>query len=203
MGPMKPKTPSTCEWSAFVSHSETASAATVRSDRKDTSLCTFLLQWHSRDKGAAVFPFLPENVHEPEKKTNICIGFAFLLVWWPHFSWNGDPYMTCSHRGNEHGKVRCILTPRIYHSSYCAQACACIYSLTTWLVKFNVSQPTYVNISLLCNVIRSFKWDYFNVSVLLIAANAKGVFIELTWRLGLFSTEPAALSRELNNECVW
>lgn len=35
----------------------------------------------SRDKGAAMFPFLPKNVYEPEKKTNICIGLAFLLVW--------------------------------------------------------------------------------------------------------------------------
>lgn len=41
-------------------------------------------------------PFLPGNELET-RKTNICIGLAFLLVWWPHSSWNGDPEMTCSH----------------------------------------------------------------------------------------------------------
>lgn len=63
--------------------------------------------------------FFPKNVYEPEKKANICIGFALLLVWWPHFSWNRDPCMTCSHRGNEHGKVRWILSLYIHHSLYC------------------------------------------------------------------------------------
>lgn len=146
MGPMKPKTYPTCRQSAFVIPLESESAATAWSDRKDASsylwslcLCTFFIQRHNCDKGAAMFPFLPERAYEPGKKTNICIEFAFLLVWWPHFSWNRDPYMTCSHRGNEHGKVRCILTPHIYHSSYCVYQ----FHLLRLVLLFILSKPDF------------------------------------------------------------
>ena len=51
-----------------------------------------------------------------ERQTFV-VGFASTLVWWPHLSWNGDPYMTCSHRRNEHGEVHCIPIPHIYRTS--------------------------------------------------------------------------------------
>lgn len=58
---------------------------------------------------SSVPPFLPETVCEAGKRRNTCNGFASPPAWWPYSSWNGDPGMTCSHRGTEHGEVRCIL----------------------------------------------------------------------------------------------
>lgn len=41
------------------------------------------------------------------------------------------------------------------YTKFTTQACACIYSLMSWLVEFVASQPTYVNIfHIFCNVIR-------------------------------------------------
>lgn len=79
MGPGKPKSSSACEHSAFVRHTE-AAPSQLPFVAKSLRLRAFLLMQHSRDKGAAVFPFLPDNVYEAEKRTNVWSGFAFRLV---------------------------------------------------------------------------------------------------------------------------
>lgn len=79
MGPVKPKTPSACEHSAFVRHTE-AAPSQLPFVATPQRLRAFLLMQHSRDKGAAVFPFLPNDVYEAKKRTNTWNGFAFRLV---------------------------------------------------------------------------------------------------------------------------
>lgn len=122
---MKHKTPLACVGGAFLSLSEMTSTAPLCPDRENH--CGLLTQpvylyCYCKLVQQSSF-FLPKNVHEPEKKTNVGIGLAFLLVWWPQFGWNRDPYMTCSHKGKNHGKVRCILTPAFNPS-------------TSWSVKY-------------------------------------------------------------------
>ena len=146
---MKPKPPLTHEWSA------------VCSERNDTSPyllgpCTFVKWQRIHDKGAALLPLLPENVYVPEKKTKICIGFVFLLVWWSHVSWNGHPYITHSHGGTNRGKyiVSWLLayTTAVTVSTNITSSGGCICSFTNMLVTFTRSLQTYINILLICHL---------------------------------------------------
>lgn len=79
MGPVKPKTCSAREHSAFVRHTE-AAPSQLPFVAEPQRLRAFLLMRRSRDKGAAAFTFLPNNVYEAERRTNTWNGFAFRLV---------------------------------------------------------------------------------------------------------------------------
>lgn len=68
-----------------------------------------------RDKGGGHVPlsFWIMYVRQGEEEKHLYWVLPLWLVWWPHSSWNGDPSMTCSHRGTQPGEVHWILMPPV------------------------------------------------------------------------------------------
>lgn len=167
MGLMKPKTSSTCEWSAFVRYSMAASALPECPDRKDVAyspgMWTFLCYI-----GTAVtevqrcFLFFLRKYMSQRRRQTFVLGLLFFLFGDLISAEIETPTWPAATGEVNTGKyaVSWLLTYTTGVTAISlAQACTCICSPTTWHVKFNVSQPTYVNIFLICNLIRCFQWN--------------------------------------------